>query len=76
MFASQFGAKTYATVEELCADPDVEVVYVATPHQHHAEHVRLAAARGKHVLVEKPMAISLAECRAMIDAATGRRMSC
>jgi phthalate 4,5-cis-dihydrodiol dehydrogenase len=69
LFASQFGAKTYATVEELCDDPDVEVVYVATPHQHHAEHVRMAAARGKHVLVEKPMAISIAECQAMIDAA-------
>jgi phthalate 4,5-cis-dihydrodiol dehydrogenase len=69
LFASQFSAKAYATVEDLCADPDVEVVYVATPHQHHAEHVRLATARGKHVLVEKPMAISLSECRAMIDAA-------
>ena len=69
LFASQFGAKTYATVEELCADPDVEVVYVATPHQHHAAHVQFAAARGKHVLVEKPMAISIAECRSMIDAA-------
>ena len=69
LFASQFGAKTYTTVEELCDDPDVEVIYVATPHQHHAEHVRIAAARGKHVLVEKPMAISIAECSAMIDAA-------
>jgi len=38
LFESQFGARTYATVEELCADPDVEVVYVATPHQHHAAH--------------------------------------
>ena len=69
LFASQFGAKTYPTIEELCDDPDVEVVYVATPHQHHAEHVRMATARGKHVLVEKPMAISIAECQAMIDAA-------
>jgi len=68
LFASQFDAKTYATVEELCADPDVEVIYVATPHQHHAAHVQLAAARGKHVLVEKPMAISISECRSMIDA--------
>jgi phthalate 4,5-cis-dihydrodiol dehydrogenase len=68
LFASQFGAKTYATVEELCADPDVDVVYVATPHQHHAAHVQLAARHGKHVLVEKPMAISVAECQSMIDA--------
>jgi phthalate 4,5-cis-dihydrodiol dehydrogenase len=69
LFASQFDARSYATVEELCADPDVDVVYVATPHQHHAEHVRIAATHGKHVLVEKPMAISVAECQAMIDAA-------
>jgi phthalate 4,5-cis-dihydrodiol dehydrogenase len=69
LFASQFGAKTCATVEELCADPDVDVIYVATPHQHHAAHVRLAAERGKHVLVEKPMAISIPECQAMIEAA-------
>lgn len=69
LFASQFGAKTCATVEELCTEPDVEVVYVATPHQHHAAHVRLAAEHGKHVLVEKPMAISIAECQAMIEAA-------
>jgi phthalate 4,5-cis-dihydrodiol dehydrogenase len=69
LFASQFGAKTYSTIEELCADPDVEAVYIATPHQYHAAHVRIATAQGKHVLVEKPMAVSIAECEAMIDAA-------
>ena len=69
LFASQFGARTFATVEELCADPDVEVVYVATPHQHHAAHAQLAAERGKHVLVEKPMAVSISECHSMIEAA-------
>jgi len=68
-FAAEFGARVYASVEELCADDGVEVVYVATPHQHHPEHVALAAAHGKHVLVEKPMAITLEECRGMIDAA-------
>ena len=68
-FAAEFGAKTYSTVEDLCADPDIEVIYVATPHQHHAEHVRIATAHGKHVLVEKPMAISIAQCRSMIEAA-------
>jgi phthalate 4,5-cis-dihydrodiol dehydrogenase len=68
-FASEFGAKAYASVEELCADPAVEVVYVATPHQHHAPHVAIAASSGKHVLVEKPMAITLEECAGMIEVA-------
>jgi len=68
-FASEFGAKAYASVEDLCADPAVEVVYVATPHQYHASHVAIAARNGKHVLVEKPMAITLEECAGMIDAA-------
>lgn len=68
-FAAEFSAKSYATVDALCDDAAVEAIYVATPHQLHAEHVRHAAAKGKHVLVEKPMALSLSECQAMIDAA-------
>ncbi len=70
-FGREFGGKTFESVEALCADPSVEVVYVATPHQFHAEHACLAAARGKHVLVEKPMALTLEDCRAMIAAARG-----
>jgi phthalate 4,5-cis-dihydrodiol dehydrogenase len=68
-FAADFGARTYASVEALCSDPDAEAIYVATPHQHHAAHVVHAATAGKHVLVEKPMAVTLEECRHMIDAA-------
>lgn len=68
-FAAEFGARTYADANDLCADSDVDLVYVASPHQWHAAHVACAAENGKHVLVEKPMAISLAECRIMIDAA-------
>jgi phthalate 4,5-cis-dihydrodiol dehydrogenase len=67
-FEADFGAVTYDTVEALCDDPAVEAVYVATPHQMHAAHVVAAAARGKHVLVEKPIAIRLEECRTMIEA--------
>ena len=67
--ASEFGARVHADVESLCADPEVDLVYIATPHQHHAEHVCIAALHGKHVLVEKPMAITLDACRAMIEAA-------
>src|SRR6476661_1062733 len=65
-FAADFSAKTYEAVEDLSADPDVEIVYVATPHQHHAAHAALAARAGKHVLVEKPMAVTLEDCAAMI----------
>jgi phthalate 4,5-cis-dihydrodiol dehydrogenase len=67
-FERDFGTPAHEDAQALCADPRVEVVYVASPHQFHAEHVRLAAAHGKHVLVEKPMAITLAQCSAMIEA--------
>jgi len=67
-FAADLPAKSYETVEELCADPAVEVVYVATPHQYHARHAVLAAKHGKHLLVEKPIALSLKECSEIIDA--------
>jgi len=68
-FAEEFGGRTYETTAALCADPDVEAIYVATPHERHAEDAIVAAERGKHVLVEKPMAISLAQASAMIEAA-------
>jgi phthalate 4,5-cis-dihydrodiol dehydrogenase len=68
-FAQDYRGRAYATVEELCADAAVEVVYVATPHEFHAEHAVMAASRNRHVLVEKPMALTLEDCRAMIDAA-------
>ena len=42
-FAADFSARGYETVEDLCADPAVEAVYVATPHQYHAHHAALAA---------------------------------
>ena len=68
-FQKDFRGKAYASLEELCADRAVQAVYVATPHQYHAAHACLAASRGKHVLVEKPMAHTPGECRAMVDAA-------
>lgn len=68
-FTADFGGRAYADVGALCADPEVEIVYIATPHQHHTEHARLAAAHGKHLLVEKPIALTLADARSMIDAA-------
>ena len=68
-FAQRYGGRTYDSVERLCADPDVDAVWVATPNQYHCEHVVLAASHGKHVVCEKPMALSVAEGARMVEAA-------
>ena len=60
-FEKDFNAPAYDNAEAVCANPLVEAVYIASPHQFHAEHACLAAAHGKHVLAEKPMALTLAE---------------
>ena len=65
-FASDFEAPVYPDIEGLASDPDVDAIYIASPHQFHAEQARIAARHGKHVLVEKPMALSLGDCDAMI----------
>jgi phthalate 4,5-cis-dihydrodiol dehydrogenase len=67
-FTARFGGRAHGSAEAVCADPAVEWVYVATPHQMHAEHAVQAARHGKHVLVEKPMALSLEDCTRMIEA--------
>ena len=58
----------YDDMDRLRDDPDIDAVYVVTPNGLHAEHTIRAARAGKHVLCEKPMANSAAECRAMIEA--------
>ncbi|MFI4934097.1 MAG: Gfo/Idh/MocA family oxidoreductase [Caulobacterales bacterium] len=68
-FERELGGRVYPSIDGLCADPDVDVVYVASPHALHARHAIAAAGAGKHVLVEKPMALTLADCRAMVEAA-------
>lgn len=60
------GAAAYPSAEELVGSPDVDAVYVASPTTVHLEHVLLALRAGKHVVVEKPMAPSLAEAEAMV----------
>jgi predicted dehydrogenase len=68
-FARRHGsARWTASREELLADPEVGAVYVATEHHRHCEDTVAAAEAGKHVLCEKPMANSVAECRRMIEA--------
>jgi predicted dehydrogenase len=68
-FARRHGAQRWTTSrEELLADPEVTAVYVATEHHRHCDDTIAAAEAGKHVLCEKPMAMSVPECRRMIDA--------
>ena len=66
-FTGDFGAPTFGDIEQLASDPSIDAIYIASPHQFHAAHTRIAARHGKHVLVEKPMALSLSECDDMID---------
>lgn len=68
-YAEKHGVRLEASVESLARADDVEAVVVATPHGLHADGVTAALEAGKHVLVEKPMATSLADCDRMIDAA-------
>jgi phthalate 4,5-cis-dihydrodiol dehydrogenase len=68
-FRETYHGEAFTSVEAMCESADVDAVYVATPNQLHAGHVIAAAERGKHVIVEKPMATSLAECDAMNEAA-------
>src|ERR1700761_5172343 len=68
-FAAEFSANVYEDAESLCADPAVKAIYIASPHQFHVDHVKRAAAHGKHVMVEKPMALTTDDCREMIAAA-------
>ncbi|HDQ72813.1 MAG TPA: Gfo/Idh/MocA family oxidoreductase [Chloroflexi bacterium] len=65
--SAEFGAPCM-TYDEVLVDPDVNVVCICTPSGQHAEQAIAAAEAGKHVLVEKPMALSLEDADAMIDA--------
>ncbi|MFD4958538.1 Gfo/Idh/MocA family protein [Microbacterium sp. NPDC058389] len=72
-FAADFDIPhAHGSYEELVADPDVDIVYVATPHPMHAANALLALEAGKHVLVEKPFTLTAAEAEAVRDAAAAR----
>ncbi|HLI77017.1 MAG TPA: Gfo/Idh/MocA family oxidoreductase [Acidobacteriaceae bacterium] len=72
-YMSQFGIPqtsvyNYSTFDGIAGNPNIDAVYIGLPNSMHAEYTIRAAKAGKHVLCEKPMAISSAECRAMVKA--------
>jgi predicted dehydrogenase len=68
--AAEFGiAHAYTSTAELCGCPEVDAVFIATPDALHLADVLVTARHGKHILVEKPMAMTAAEARQMVDAA-------
>jgi predicted dehydrogenase len=67
--AEQFGiARTYTKEEDLLGDREVQAVYIATPVYLHAQHIRMAAEAGKHILCEKLLTLAIDEAQDSIDA--------
>jgi predicted dehydrogenase len=67
-FAAKHGLAAAASLEDVLADDDVDALIIATPHGTHLEMVRLAAAAGKHIFIEKPITLTVAEGREVIAA--------
>lgn len=68
-FTAAFGGRTYLDYRDLLADPAVDAVVIALPHHLHAEAALAAARAGKHIMIEKPLAPTVAECRRILAAA-------
>jgi predicted dehydrogenase len=73
-YRAEYGIAVFDGVDAMCRSDSVDAVYVATPNPYHAEHAIIAAENGKHVLVEKPMALTLQDCDRMIAAAEKNRV--
>lgn len=72
-FASEFGIPNpHGSYEQLVADPEVDVIYIATPHPQHVDAALLAIDAGKHVLIEKPLTITRADAQRIADRAAER----
>jgi predicted dehydrogenase len=74
-FAQKFGfARSFGSYEEMVADPELDVVYIATPHSHHHEQTLLCLNSGKHVLCEKAFALNLREVEEMVALAKSKNL--
>lgn len=67
------GEKTYTSYEALIADPNVDAIYIATPHRYHFENVMLCLNAGKPVLCEKPLTVNAAETKKLIETAKSKK---
>lgn len=68
-FAMRHGAKrAYSDIDSLISDDEINAIYIATPPHLHCEQTILAASASKHILCEKPMAMSVSECQQMVEA--------
>ena len=69
-FAQRFGAqRVYQQYQDLMADPQIDIIYIATPHSHHFQVAKQCLEAGKHVLLEKPLTINAAQTAILIDIA-------
>lgn len=73
-YRAEFGIETFDSVASMCNMKELDAVYVATPNPFHAEHAMIALAAGKHVMAEKPMALTLDDCDRMIALAESNRV--
>ena len=74
-FADRFKIpKAHGSYQDLVSDPDVDIIYIATPHPQHVETALLALEAGKHVLVEKPFTINAAEARQIVERAREKNL--
>lgn len=73
VFAADHGIPhAHGSYEDLCGDPRIDVIYVASPHNYHHAHVRLALEAGKHVLVEKPITLNRSQASDLVALARAR----
>jgi predicted dehydrogenase len=76
-FAERFDiTRSHGSYDDLVQDPDVDVVYVSTPHPMHYDCAMLAIRAGKHVLVEKPFTLNAIEARGLVEAASAQGVFC
>ena len=76
-FAGQFGIpRAYGSYEQMLQDPEIELVYIATPHSHHYAHMLLAISHGKAVICEKAFTLNAAQAREVREAAKNAGVYC